>query len=233
MICQKWQQEFCWYCLGNYSNYTHKGVIFCPTRITMKVIIWIYLLTFTVNLKFAIMFKGYERFLEILTYSVGVWALANIMWLSVWIAFIFLFLYEEVKFNNIMGYIYFFLIFLWPIGWIIGWIYAYFYWKLTLIMLRILLWQFVVFICIAAVGVVVFLINEWIKRRRERRIYNRWRAYPYQVDDLNSRDVLLHQNIDNSSVLEFNQNGQMEFFADLINENINVEEESKEIRVRI
>jgi hypothetical protein len=79
MVCQKCQHEFCWYCLGDYPGYQHKNVPFCPFRIILKVFIWLWILTFTVNLKFALMYPAYQDFLILAAKWFGIWLLANLM----------------------------------------------------------------------------------------------------------------------------------------------------------
>jgi len=172
MTWQKWRKEFCWYCLGDYPSYVHKGVIFWPFRIILKVLIWIWLAVFTVNLKFAIMFPTYQRFMVEAATWTGIWLLANIMFLSISFAFVFKQMHHEFRhstdwWTSVIKYFGWFLAFLWPAAWIAGWVLAYHYWRLATTMLWILLWQFV---SLAGIAVIVFLfivIFKWIQKRIE------------------------------------------------------------------
>ena len=201
MMCQKCNKEFWWHCLGDYPSYIHKGVIFCPFRIILKVFIWIYLITCTINLKIAIEVDGYMRIMQIVAYSVGIWALANVMMFSVLITFVFKQIYSESSYqtgfcNALLSMTCLFLTFLWPAGWITGWVCAYIFWELGKTMLWILLWQFVALIGIAIIIFIIVLIVKCYENRARERNYRR---YAQQIPE--NEDIFYQGNLGDSLLL--------------------------------
>ncbi|CAI2360999.1 unnamed protein product [Moneuplotes crassus] len=185
MVCQKCEKEFCWICLGDYPGYRHRGVLFCPFRLILKILIWLWLILFTVNLKFIIIFPAYRRFTEDAIKWIGIWLLANIMMISLGLALIW---YQIAKdsfeyrggCNTVMYYFLRLLSLIWPLLWCAMWASTYIFWDLGKSMLWILLWQTVALIGLAIIAFLVFIISKCIKQklyvRRQRIMYEQIQA---------------------------------------------------------
>lgn len=180
MTWQKCLYEFWWIWLGNYPSYQHKGVLFCPFRVIIKWIWYLYALTFTFNLHLCIQFEAYGNFMLDVGEFIGILLLANLISLSVLLVIIFYAIYEEWKhsYSNAAAcctWISFMLTLTYPFMWLAGMILAYIYWPLARTMAIYLMWQWIgiIGICILVfIWIVLFkLIEEKVRARRERIYY--------------------------------------------------------------
>lgn len=83
MVCQKCKHEFCWLCLDDYYAYNHRYELLCPFRNIMKYIMYLYVLTFTFNLKLAIQYVEYQNVLIDIANVIGALLLGNLITLTI------------------------------------------------------------------------------------------------------------------------------------------------------
>jgi len=179
MTCQKCRHEFCWYCLGDYFNYSHSNtVLFCPFRNILKFILYLYIITLTVNLKLCIQYTEYGNFMKDAAEQIGIVLLANVLSLSIFIFIIFYVFYSETRrgygcCQSICCLISFLMMLLWPVMYITGLVLAYIYWPLGRKMAKYLLWQWIGIIGGSFITFIVILIVKWIGSWLQARRYRR------------------------------------------------------------
>ena len=190
MNCQKCRHEFWWYWLGAYPSYRHVNVPFCPMRIILKVLIYLYLITLTINLQLSVRFPAYQSAMILIATNVGIWLLANLMTLAVFLVVTFGVLFAELRGEsnwciNICEYLAWFFMIFWVPIWVTGWVFAYMYWPLAKKMAIILMWQYIGIVwsitIVTAVTWIVKCIHNKIERRRYSQFNYQNNQYPGEM----------------------------------------------------
>ena len=178
MICQKWRHEFWWHCLGDYYAYQHKVEAFWPVRNIIKYLLYLYLSTFTFNLKLAIQYEGYQKICIDIAKVVGTLMLGNLITLSILFVSLWWGCYESFRYpyndrERRCKHIATFLIWLYPWVWAAGMVWIYIYWPFARLMAWYLLWQWVAIISISIIITVTIWILMYIQNKIQVRRYQR------------------------------------------------------------
>ena len=198
MICQGWKYEFWWYWLGSYSNYIHIDVLFCRFRSITKFFLYLYVILFTINLKFWILYKEYHEIWISVSEIVGFFLLSNLLVLSWLFEYIFIIIFENFRYksgllNSTLALIFKLISFLYPVAWLSG--------VITMLVIFKFVQKLAVFFWIELVSISViiwaFLLIKWILKWVSSKIRQIRARRQYHLSLLESEEIKERQLLNN------------------------------------
>jgi len=124
-ICYNCNTEFCFSCFDTIINGRHVNRKFWYWKTIINLLMFLYLITMTINLQFAIKYKTYGNALINILKTVTYVIFANVIFLSVLLDIIFVKKFQKYKQvqtwkGKILCFVYFIISTLWPFVWVVG-----------------------------------------------------------------------------------------------------------------